>query len=208
MSRIFLSLTLLLVSFLSLSARGGASVPPDTVSSIVSEVRPALSRNVFLEFLGPSLGVGLGLDSRFRAGTPFGYRVGLSYTDGSFGDDYGGRDVDFKGVSFPLELNTILGKGKSKFEIGIGATPAILRRIDTRAYWTGDEETGGFWPSYTTTRGTKLNITGTINVGYRYQREEGFFLRVGLTAYIGDYDCSPIDGVFFLPALSLGYTFR
>lgn len=208
MSRIFLSLTLLLVSFLSLSARGGASVSADTVSTSVSEVRPALSRNVFLEFLGTSLGVGLGFDSRFRAGSPFGYRVGLSYTDGSCSYDADYLDTDFKGVSFPLELNAILGKGKSKFEIGIGATPAILRRIDTRAYWSGDEETGGFWPSYTTTRGTKLNITGTINVGYRYQREEGFFMRIGLTAYIGDYDCSPIDGVLFLPALSIGYTFR
>lgn len=202
----FFSMTLILVSFFPLSAQDGAAGSADTVSTTISEVRPLMSHNVFWEIFGPSFGVGVGFDSRFRSGSVFGYRVGLSWTNGSSSSDYDGRDVDFNGVCVPLELNAVFGKQKSKFEVGLGVTPAILRRTDTHRYWV--DETDDNWLRYDTTRGTKLNVLGTINVGYRYQREEGFFMRIGLTAYIGDFDCSPIDGVIFLPGLSLGYTFK
>lgn len=163
-----------------------------------------MSRNVFGEILGPSFGLGVNFDSRFRPGTPFGYRVGLSWTDGSDSHDYDyWREVEFHGLCVPLEINAIFGQRRSKFEIGVGATPSILYRKDTKHYWTEDGPT-----DYSKSTGTKLNILGTINIGYRYQREEGFFMRVGVTAYIGDFDCSPINGIVVLPGLGLGYTFK
>ncbi|MDE7145082.1 MAG: hypothetical protein K2O30_02880 [Duncaniella sp.] len=167
-----------------------------------------MSHNIFGELFGPSFGVGIGFDSRFKNGTPFGYRVGISYTDGSFDDIQRLRDLYFNGVCVPLEINAIFGKRKSKFEIGVGATPSILRRVYTRWYWNDDVAPGYMTTNSVTTRGTKLNILGTLNIGYRYQRERGFFLRAGLTIYVGDLKCSPIDGVFVLPNISLGYTLK
>lgn len=155
-----------------------------------------MSHNLFGELLGPSFGIGIGFDSRFRNGTPFGYRVGISHTAGSY-DDYD-QSLDFKGVCFPLEINAIFGERKSKFEIGVGVTPSILHR----------EYTAWFRIDDNTTRGIKLNILGTINIGYRYQRERGFFLRTGLTIYVGDLKCSPFDGLWILPNISLGYTLK
>lgn len=198
MYRLLLSVSLLISVLMSLSAQDASSLSP-----IVDK---SMSRNVFGEFFGPSFGVGVGFDSRFRPGTAFGYRVGLAYTNGSFSDDYDLRDLDFKGVCIPLEVNALIGKGKSKFEVGIGATPSILHRIYTTTWWSYNDEQAVY--SSNTTRRTKLNILGFINIGYRYQRESGFFLRTGLTVIGGDLKCSPIDGLWLLPNLSLGYTFK
>ena len=175
------------------------------VSSTESIQSP--SRNIFAEFFGPSFGIGVGFDSRFRQGSYFGYRVGLAFTDGSSDGGYNNyyRDIHFKGITIPLEVNAIFGNGKSKFEIGLGVTPAILNRRDMKYIhpWDWDEDEQVIYK-----HGTKLNVIGTLNIGYRYQRESGFFMRIGLTGIIGDWDCSPVDGVWFLPNLSLGYTIK
>ena len=165
-----------------------------------------ISRNLFVEFGGPTLGVGIGYDQRFKPNSVFGFRAGVSFTNGSFDDggwwgayyeDY--TKVDFSGVTLPLEANAIMGKRASKFELGVGATPCILKRTDTN-YLN--------WHHYTIKQGVRLNIFGTLNVGYRLQRKSGFFLRAGLTFLIGDLKCSPLDGLLLIPNLSLGYTIR
>lgn len=165
-----------------------------------------------MELAGPSFGVGVGYDQRFKRNTVFGFRTGLSFTSGSW-DDNGrwagwegggiGTLVDFNGVTLPLEVNAIMGKRASKFEIGLGATPCILHRHETR-HW-------GYFPHESGTEvkdGVRLNILGTLNIGYRLQRRSGFFLRAGVTLLIGDLKCSPIDGLLPFPCLSLGYTIR
>ncbi|WP_297063149.1 hypothetical protein [uncultured Duncaniella sp.] len=214
MCRILLSLMLLVAGLTATGAENEfpLSIPTsvDSVSSV--DVRPAMSRNIFAEFFGPSFGVGIGFDSRFRAGSVFGYRVGLSFTSGSLSSDYDMRDLEFNGVCIPLEANAILGGGKSKFEVGLGIVPSVLKRreLTISGQWIWDDETGDIisTPDCNFRQVTRPNILGLINVGYRYQRTTGFFMRIGLTALIGSWDCSPIDGVIFLPNLSLGYTIR
>ncbi len=168
-----------------------------------------ISRNLFVEFFGPSLGIGLGYDQRFKPNSVFGFRAGIAYTNGSVddtgywgaydGDGY--RYVEFKGVTLPLEANAIFGNRASKFELGIGATPCILDRNER--FYSG-------WPhgSVKTKDGVRLNIFGTMNIGYRLQRKSGFFFRIGLTFMVGDIDCSPFDGLLCMPNLSFGYTIR
>lgn len=182
-----------------------AQDPDETPISCLSaeKTKSQMSHNIFGEILGPSFGVGIGFDSRFKNGTPFGYRVGLSYSDGSYDDNQEWRYLKFKGVFIPLEINAIFGRQKSKFEVGLGVTPSILHRVYTTGRWNPDMA-----QEYETTRGNRLNILGTINLGYRYQRESGFFMRAGLTLCIGDLKCSPIDGVWPLPNISLGYTLK
>lgn len=171
----------------------------------------SISRNIFIEFGGPSLGIGIGYDQRFKPTSVFGFRAGLSFTSGSWDDSgwFGAYDggsytkVDFKGVTIPMEVNAIMGKRASKFELGIGATPCILHRHEVK-YW-------GWYPDNSGTDvkdGSRINIFGNLNVGYRLQRKSGFFLRAGLTFLIGDIKCSPIDGLLLIPNISLGYTIR
>lgn len=170
-----------------------------------------ISRNIFVELGGSSLGIGIGYDQRFKPNSVFGFRAGLSFTSGTWDDAglFGSWDgspynsVDFNGVTLPLEVNAIMGNRSSKFELGVGATPCILHRYETK-YW-------GWHPEHSGTDvkdGIRLNIFGTINIGYRLQRKSGFFLRAGLTFLIGDLKCSPIDGLICMPNLSLGYTIR
>ena len=198
---LLMAVCLLLYTSISSSARnlGETHIP----CSSTEKSESLMSHNIFGELFGPSFGAGIGFDSRFKNGTPFGYRVGISYTVGSFRDNQEWRDLDFNGVCVPLEINAIFGKRKSKFEIGVGVTPSILHRVYTEWHWNDDMTI-----YYITTRGNRLNILGTMNIGYRYQRERGFFLRAGLTIYVGDLKCSPIDGVWALPNISLGYTLK
>lgn len=170
-----------------------------------------ISRNLFLELWGSSLGVGIGYDQRFKPTSVFGFRAGLSFTNGSWDDSgwFGAYDggahtnVDFKGVTIPLEVNAIMGKRASKFELGIGATPCILHRHEVK-YW--DCYPDNMEPDIKD--GTRINIVGTLNIGYRLQRKSGFFMRAGFSFILGDLKCSPIDGLILLPYLSLGYTIR
>lgn len=168
-----------------------------------------ISRNLFVEFFGPSLGIGIGYDQRFKPNSVFGFSAGLAFTNGSCDDDgwfgaYDGgehRYIEFTGITLPLEANAILGKRASKFELGIGATPCIFDRYE-RKYKGWHNKT------VSESKGLRLNIFGTLNIGYRLQRKSGFFLRAGLTFLIGDISCSPFDGLLCMPNLSLGYTIR
>lgn len=168
-------------------------------------------RNLFVELGGPSLSfLSLGFDSRIKPGSVFGYRVGLGFTDGSAERNLGDYNVDFRGVSIPLEANAILGKRKSKFELGVGIVPSILNRKETE-YVYNVEKTGenSYYISSTEIvkkEGVRVNIMGLLNVGYRYQRQSGFFMRVGFNLLLGSLSCSPIEGVYLMPNIAFGYT--
>ncbi|MDE6522894.1 MAG: hypothetical protein K2L17_08760 [Muribaculaceae bacterium] len=200
---------MLLLTINSMSAdENVVSTSTNSSDSIINQESSSylISRNLFVEFGGPSFGVGIGYDQRFRPNSVFGFRTGISFTNGTC--DNGGwwgaydgyyNEIDFTGVTLPLEANAIMGKRASKFELGVGATPCILKRTETNFI---------NWSHYTVESGVKLNIFGTLNIGYRLQRKSGFFLRTGITFIIGDLKCSPLDGLLLIPNLSLGYTIR
>lgn len=212
MNRICFALSLLLIFFNAIpaSASEAADASPECCNDYCSQPAPeqGYCRNLFVEFGGPSFIVGLGFDSRFKPGSVFGYRVGLSFLNGTYTDTH--TSLDFKGVTVPLEVNAILGKRKSKFEIGIGAIPSILDRHqwNTSYMWVPVDGGWGYHPvdKIVEEEGTHVNIMGLMNIGYRYQRQSGFFMRVGLTLMLGDLSCSPFDGVMVLPNIAFGYT--
>lgn len=172
--------------------------------------------NMYGQFGGASTGIGLGFDSRFKTGGILGYSVGLAFTDISWDDSngldgsYSSLDVRCKGISIPLEVNAIMGKRASKFEIGLGFTPYLVKRNEWHyktIFFPTEEE--GIWDyeNYSTNKKVFLpNIIGTLNIGYRLQRKSGFFMKIGISLLIGDLKCSPIDGVVALPNICLGYT--
>ncbi|MDE6304308.1 MAG: hypothetical protein K2M01_05725 [Paramuribaculum sp.] len=204
----------MLLTIHSLSAmEKNDSVTIEARDIITRQSDESISRNFFVEFGGPAYGVAsIGYDQRFRPKSVFGFRVGFSIIYGSTNDEFGWfgawdggpcRYVDFNGVTLPLEVNAILGKRASKLELGIGVTPCILERHE--------EKYLGYYPDRNepvVKDGTRLNIFGTFNVGYRLQRKSGFFLRAGLTFMEGSLKSAPFDGMTLLPYLSLGYTIR
>ncbi|MDE6339862.1 MAG: hypothetical protein K2K97_08775 [Muribaculaceae bacterium] len=203
-----------MLSFYSMFALDNGNTPATNSSDsigISQKNECEISRNLFVELGGPSFGVGIGYDQRFKPNSVFGFRTGLSFTSGSWDDGgwwgaYDGgeyTDAQFKGITLPLEANAIMGKRASKFELGIGATPCILHRHEIR-YRAWNSE----YPGNRVKDGVRLNIFGTLNIGYRLQRKSGFFLRAGFTFLIGDLKCSPMDGLLLIPNLSLGYTIR
>lgn len=203
---------LLLLTIYSMSANDNAATTYAAQDSVVdAEPDGGISRNLFFECRGPSFGAGIGYDQRFKPNSVFGFRVGVGFVNGSYSDTgwFGAWDggpytsLDFKGMTFPLEVNAIMGKRASKFELGIGATPCVLKREET-TYMAHQ------WQHYNyyTKKGVKVNIMGSLNVGYRLQRKSGFFMRTGLTFLIGDLECSPFDGILPVLNLAMGYTIR
>ncbi len=199
----------LILTIHCVSAKGNKEFSYTRSSSsecVCNDTHSLISRNLFVEFGGRNLGIGIGYDQRFTSTTVFGFSSGLAFTNGSV--DNGGwwgaydgtyTDVDFTGVTIPLEVNAILGKRASKFELGVGGTPCILNRSEAKYnVWVLENDR--------VKESVKLNIFGTLSIGYRLQRKSGFFLRAGITFMIGDIKCSPIDGLILLPTLSLGYT--
>ncbi len=160
--------------------------------------------NIYGNFFGPSTGIGICLDSRFKTGGILGYSAGIGYTDFKYKEDdfwiYRFREIKSKGLSIPLEVNAIMGNRASKFEVGLGMTVYLVDRNEIVFNNTYDPPV--------TKDGTRTNIAGIINVGYRLQRKSGFFMKLGLTAIIGNFSCSPLDGWGYIPNLCFGYTIK
>lgn len=169
--------------------------------------------NIYGQLFGPATGVGIGFDSRFKTGGILGYSAGIGFTSVSWDDGVSGlgayTDVDSKGLSIPLEINAIMGKRASKFEVGLGLTAYLIQRKEFHGW-------GEFIPiegndddyHYESYRKNvfRPNVIGFLNIGYRLQRKSGFFMKLGLSILIGDLKCSPLDGVVALPNICLGYT--
>lgn len=170
--------------------------------------------NFYAQFLGPSTGFGYGIDSRFKSGGIVGYSAGIGFINLSCDDGPRGigayTEVDSKGLSIPFEINAIFGKRASKFEVGLGFTTYLINRDESHGWCTsiGGRGNGSYGYSCESYQRTvfRPNIMGTISIGYRLQRRSGFFMKIGLSVLMGDFKCSPIDGVVPLPNICLGYT--
>ena len=170
--------------------------------------------NMYGQIAGTGNGIGIGFDSRFKTGGILGYSAGISFVDLGYRDyaedRYIRRDVDCKGISIPLELNAIMGKRASKFEIGIGfVTYLVDRHQDFSRYEYIFDEAGDYVGAIDLSsrkNGFRANIAGSISIGYRLQRKSGFFMKLGLSMLVGGLSCSPFDGVIALPNICLGYT--
>ncbi|MCM1491409.1 MAG: hypothetical protein NC095_11395 [Muribaculum sp.] len=170
--------------------------------------------NIYGQIAGTGNGIGIGFDSRFKAGGVLGYSAGISFVDLSYSDNFDGgydyRSVNCQGVSIPLEVNAIMGKRASKFEVGLGlVTYLVDRQQNYSKYQYVFDEQGEYMGTMNLSNrksGFRTNIAGTLSIGYRLQRKNGFFMKLGLSMLIGRLGCSPFDGVIALPNICLGYT--
>lgn len=172
--------------------------------------------NLYGQLFGSSTGIGVGFDSRFKTGGILGYAGGIGFTNLTWNQDpiqangFVDTETNSKGVSIPLEVNAIMGKRASKFEIGLGLTAYLVDRTRTRTTLEFVEDINSVYSDWIIHTESKKHfrpsIIGTMNIGYRLQRKSGFFMKLGFTVLVGDLKCSPIDGVVALPNLCFGYT--
>ena len=136
------------------------------------------AQNVFIELGGQGILFTANYDTRFsNKRNGIGGRAGIGYLS-----------IDGDHVTtIPIGLNYLLGKGRSFFEVGLGAT--VLATGGSNDSFVFDEN--------------ESNVVGTMSFSYRLQpTDSGFAFRAGLTPVFNQD--------FFIPyffGLSLGYTF-
>lgn len=168
---------------------------------------PHLYRNIYIEFMGASNTIGVSYDSRIKAGSPLGYRVGFGYAAdmGSVAGLMGNHNY---GMTIPLGINYLLGKDASKFEMGIGTNLGFYHE-DMRPYFKNQIKDGSLSMSeikqlVTTTFGYYI----FFDLGYRLQHPNGFNLRLGISPGLNCGDShSVIRDPLIYPYISLGYSF-
>lgn len=95
-------------------------------------------------------------------------------------------NIHSRGMSFPLEVMFLSGKGRGKFEIGGGATYYDV---------AGDGDEDSFFDL------ENSGFRGTLFFGYRYISLEGYIYRIGFTPVFSSDDVYPYSG------FSVGATF-
>ena len=165
------------------------------------------TRSVSLELFGVHNAVGVNYDARFRSSTALGYRVGLGY---AYSEDYNflHNTTCLHGVAVPLELNYLVGKKRSKLELGFGTSLGCYFVKYERYHSTFDPANGGTFVAWTEPAhdcGFGYFLFGDI--GYRYQKPSGFIFRVGSTPSFNFGDRHGIDRFPLTPHLSFGWSF-
>lgn len=195
----------LLASILTITtfvhAEGNDPVPTDSIRN-TSEEAPPLYRSIYVELLGASNLIGVSYDCRIRPGSPFGYRAGISYLSASSSysnvTGFYHCEESLRGFAVPVEFNCILGKRKSKFEVSFGMNLGVYT---SRTYTLFPANQ---YQSYT--ESSDFGYYFYTNIGYRYQRKNGFMLRVGVSPSFSFGRHGITKEPLLYPYLSLGYT--
>lgn len=203
MKRLTLGMSMLVAGCMMLTAQ-----EPDNTQGVNNALTTenVISRNLFLETGGNSGYIGVGYDQRFRAGSRFGFHVGIGYDSGGDGL-FGSRpNFEYKGAVIPFEINYLVGSlaKKSRFEVGLGLN------FSANKVWHHDT---GYNTQYRSTMPTSHECGAYLsaNLGYRYQQPRGFFLRTGISAGIIGVESGqgglPERFILRCIYLGLGYTF-
>lgn len=148
-------------------------------------------KTVFIEAFGQGLQASLNYDMRFKKGSQYGlgFRAGIG---GIFaGSSDAGAGPESSGViAFPFGINYLAGKNRSAIEAGIGLVP---QKVNVDPYSPTKPKVAG------------ENGWGTnrfLNLGYRYQANNGFVFRFLWTPVFGDI------GFISRFGISAGWGFR
>ena len=166
-------------------------------------------KSMYLELFGASNIVGVNFDSRLKPNSPWGYRVGLGYT---YSKNYGllSGSNSIRGVDVPIEANYLLGKKRSKLELGLGVNLGYYKeKYDT---WDlkeiGKEDGITYYESIYKGEDSR-SLWGYYcfgNIGYRYQPSHGFQFRAGISPSFNLGGKHAVSKSVF-PYISFGYVF-
>lgn len=163
------------------------------------------TRNLSVELLGAQNMAGINYDSRFKGNSGLGYRVGIGY---GYGNTSSWVDQKISGVGVPLELNYLLGEKKSKLEVGLGVSLGVYHIKETLSWYIQPvpPETEGRVEYYEMAK-NRFAYFLFGNIGYRYQRPNGFMFRVGVSPSFNFGDKYGINKSAFYPYIGMGWSF-
>lgn len=175
----------------------------------VAQQNESTQKSVYAEILGASNLIGVNYDARFKPNSPWGYRVGLGYTYSKNYNMFSGSN-SLKGVDVPLEANYLLGKKRSKLELGLGLNLGYYtEKYDVYTIKNIGEE-GGITYYTTEYAGEDSHSTWGYyffgNIGYRYQPSHGFQFRAGISPSFNLGGKHAVTKSIF-PYISFGYVF-
>ena len=160
--------------------------PVLALSQDTNTVAPIKRNSIYIEYAGQGLYPSVSFDRLFRTDK----KNKTSFT--------GGLTLvpipDYFVFSIPISYNYLIGKRKSKLELGIGLTAMYLREGNIPASYGYKDDNGVY--HYEQFIGHEHNFFAyfTPKIGYRYQNPNGgLFLRVNLTPHIAGI--SSYDGV-------------
>ncbi|NIT60916.1 MAG: hypothetical protein GWN00_33325 [Aliifodinibius sp.] len=160
-----------------------------TAQNIEESDKRSRTQSFYMEFLGSAAVYSLNYDRLISE--HFGFRVGLGFLDGIYGER-----IDFIGV--PVLLNYLIKVSDShNLELGLG-----ISMLKFRKFTENPDEVDEF------------RIAETMSIGYRYQpRNKSFIFRITFTPFFKPFinpDEEVQDAIpFFGPwgGLSVGITF-
>lgn len=162
-------------------------------------------QSISVELLGAQNTVGINYDSRIKGNSGLGYRMGIGF---GYGDNSDWFDQKIKGMGVPIELNYLLGKKNHKLEVGFGASLGIYHVKETTWYYYQPvpPEAEGHDEQYTSTS-NRLGYFMFGDIGYRYQRKNGFMFRIGVSPSFNFGDKYGLKKSAFYPYIGLGWSF-
>lgn len=165
-------------------------------------------KSVYLEFFGPSLGVGVSYDARFSKTSKWGYRAGFGFAYSHESSPFGNSSS--RVYSIPLGVTYLFGNQKHNLELGAGVSVGI----NNDTHRVGEDvivEPYNPKSQYTRTKLVEENkflMFTYSSVGYRFTSKKGFQLRVGITPTIPLLNRDFFDAkVAFMPYISFGKAF-
>ena len=165
------------------------------------DMRPSSYQSLSLELFGAHNTIGLNYDRRFKGNDGLGFRVGLGYgySESSY---FMFLSHSIHDIAIPLEINYLLGKGRHKLELGLGANIGYYNEtyyLD-KAY----VPQGMSQYNYTLKRST-FGYFMYGNIGYRLQTNRGFQFRIGLTPSFNFGDKYGLHREWYYPYVSFGW---
>lgn len=164
-------------------------------------------RSVNVELMGASSMVGVNYDSRFRAGSPWGYRVGLSWGYSDNDNFFSGGSSSLRAYLAPVAVNYLLGNKRHSLELGFGASLGLCNVHET--YFRELEPSTAGEDSFEL-YGHSRNTFGYYmfgDIGYRFTADNGFQLRVGMNPSFNFGDAHGLKKELFFPYVSFGFAF-
>lgn len=165
---------------------------------------------VGVEVMGSTGLVGASYDARFRSGANngWGFRTGLNYSLSAFGRSKSEPDtwqLSFTGGwGVPVEINYLTGQNHNHFEAGLGCTLGVYRDE-----W--EEVVGQPYERIESHSRTAFGYYTYVNIGYRYQRPNGFSFRTGIAPQFGFTKGTelpwPFTPLYQWPYVAFGWTF-
>lgn len=156
------------------------------------------NKSLYLELFGPSNLIGISYDSRFTARTAWGYRIGVSYFYGESSSMFSSSSSHI--IFCPVEVNYLIGKKKHKLEIGTGINLGMSR--ENANYFDIEKD------EMVTEVQRNFAYFFYSNIGYRFQADNGFQLRIGVNpTFSPEWEHVAKRKPAVLPYVSLGYSF-